>query len=178
MGTVNAPKPFSLAEVVELERVVSRRNLGEWLTSALVAIGCVWSATNGRGLLRTVAAAEVALAAVYIAFRLYRDGRTGFDRDERTQSERGRHALVRELRRQAALLDRAASWYVAPVLVGWLGLQLADGLDRGVTRLLVVYVVGSLLTAAVIAWLNSRAARRLAVRAGQLESMRDEPAAR
>jgi hypothetical protein len=169
MAIVDAQKPFTLAEMLKLERGLRLRNIREWIACSVVVVGFLWIAFQSRGPLRIISAAEVVAAAVYIALRLHRDGSAEFDPGERAPTALGRQALARELRRQAALLDRAAVWYVAPLAVGWLGLQTADLLERGLSVAFVVSIVGGLGIGVVLVALNRRAARRMSARASELE---------
>ena len=122
----------------------------------------------GKGALHGLSAAEVVVAAVYIAWRLYRDGRVAIAPEELGAPERARGAYLRELRRQAALLDGVAHWYVAPLAVGWLGLQVASAMMRLPMIGGLLYLLGGVVFGVLIVLANRHSARKLRDRAAQL----------
>ena len=155
-------------ELRRFVRTIRNRNLREWIACAVVAPAFLLIAVMGKGLLHTFAASEVVLAAAYVAWRLHRDGRVSVADTDAGSSERAREVLVREMRRQAALLERAGWWYVAPLAAGWLGLQLASMLARPPRPGDVAYVVAGIGLGIVIVLMNRHAAKKLRKRADEL----------
>lgn len=149
---------------------VRSRNVREWIATAIVAVSFALLAGVSRGWLRRICAAEIAAAAMYVAWRLYRDGRIDVSPSELDDPESSRLALAREMKRQAALLGRAATWYVAPLGAGWIGLQLADAYQSGITFHLAIYAPIGIAVGVLIAYANHVAARKLLTQVATLQA--------
>ena len=142
-----------------LQRRVRRRDLLETIAAVVVAVFFLWAAGSGFSRGNWVGASFALLLvawAVFVPFQLRRARRKLPDprRDlpPRTFLERQREAALA----QARMLDRAWLWYVAPCMVGLLGLTFsAPGVETG-DLLYGAFVVA---LGIFIAWINRRAAQ-------------------
>lgn len=171
-GPLGALDPLTLPQLQERSRAHARRvwwrNAREWAAVALVVpTFLAWGLSTERWLVQA-GCVWTALAAVWIGVVLWRRGTNlaapavdaptvTFLRHERAQLER-----------QAVLLERVPTWYVAPLAAGlvpilgdraWVlveaGAPRAGVVALGATVLLIALVFGGVL------WLNRRAAREL-----------------
>jgi hypothetical protein len=103
------------ARAAKLEKDVRRRNVREYVASAVVVVGCVSIAALGTAtvLLRIACAAGV-VSAVSISARVRRAGWRACPTHDGASDETWREALRDALVRQRDLLGTAWRWYVAP----------------------------------------------------------------
>lgn len=142
-----------------LQKRVRRRDLVETIAAVVVAVLFLLAAGSGFSRGNWVGASFALLLvawAVIVPFQLRRARRKLPDprRDlpPRTFLERQREAALA----QARMLDRAWLWYVAPCMVGLLGLTFsAPGVETG-DLLYGAFVVA---LGIFIAWINQRAAQ-------------------
>ena len=144
-----------------LRKQTDTRNLREWIATACVGVGAIAVALSQESLLARLALGEIALAAAYIAWRLYRDGRVRVDADEVATDAGARRALARETTRQADLLAAAPWWYVAPIALGWCGLHAEAAVNRGVDVKLALIFASGCGFFVLVAVLNRVEARKL-----------------
>ncbi len=164
------PDPQAVRKDAEgFAKKIWRRNLLEWAAAALVFFFFARSAIREGELLVRIGSGVTALAAVYIAWHLYRFGRLKPAADLDTQSYAWAH--LESLRSQARLLRRAPLWYVGPLAVGMgltmLGRMPVEGGDWLVWGLSTGFVA---LFCAFVAAINLRGGRKLAAEAEAFEA--------
>ncbi len=151
---------------------IRQRNWLEWIACVVVAVFFSVPVLADGALLIRIGAAIVVTAALFVAYKLWRDGRveTQLDPTLPTSDNVARHR--ENLLRQARLLRRAPLWYVAPIALGWSFIWVggflvrlsADNVRAGdflYLALCVTLFVG-------VAWLNLRAAQKLDRKAADL----------
>lgn len=147
---------------------VRARNAAEWLACAYVVYAFVDIARDGSWL-RRISAVSIALAAIYVAYRLYRDGRVRRLPDPAQDTQGYMSAYRERLLEQARLLRNVPRWYLAPFVPGMVGI-LVDVAWRHPDRWPVVLTVLAACVAvfASIFWFNRVAAGKLTARAGEI----------
>ena len=151
---------------------VRRRNWLEWAACALVLFFFGQTALTSESWLIKLGALEICAATLYIAWRLWNQGRVQRTSDPTlsTQEHLGHHR--KSLLAQAALLRRAPMWYVAPIFVGWsliwLGTLLELIRDQEPLVAWIFYLFAGTGIFAAVAWWNLRGAARLKQRADEL----------
>ncbi len=161
----------------KLEKTVRWRNIREWVACAVVAPWFGWMALGAPNVLVQIGALVVVLAAFYVAYRLYRDGRTRQAPDPALNTGTALSAYHRELLRQAALLQQVPYWYVGPLALGvfiisagWVLEAVRAG--QPLTGWL-IYLGAVILLMVGISYLNRRVARKLYQEAATLDTSRD-----
>lgn len=145
----------------KLQRTIRRRDLLETIAAVVVvvffALVAGGAASDGNWM-RLGFALLIVIWALYLPFHLRRARRQLPDPQPdlplRSFLERQRDAALA----QARMLEQAWLWYVAPAMVGLVGLTLSEpgaGSDRGA----LLYIGGSLLFGAFVAWLNRHTAK-------------------
>jgi hypothetical protein len=162
-----------------LQRLIGRRNLGEYLAALFVVVVFGFHAWNAENLASRVGALLVIGAAVFIVQRLHSRGSARpVPPEELAASCLAFHR--RELQRQHALLRSVWKWYLAPFAPG-LALLLGEAASRARTpgRLLAIvgFGVGFALMAAAVAKVNQLAARQLQDELRALEAADNPPLA-
>jgi hypothetical protein len=140
-------------------RTIRFRNIREWVACGIVVIAFGAMAASAESTLSKLSAAEIVGAAIFVAWKLYRDGRAPADRP--SSSADARETLVRGLNAQADLLSSVPRWYVAPLAVGWLGLQVGRVMHRPPRWGDAAAIAGGVLFGMFVIWLNRLAARRM-----------------
>ncbi len=113
---------FSNADA--FKKTIRRRNSLEWIVSALLAPVFVAKIVSAPTLWSQIMYGELVLAVLVIsAVVFYRGqmeskGDAGINKEECIQFQR------RQIQRQIQLLSTARYWYVAPLFIGMLGLEL------------------------------------------------------
>jgi len=161
----------------KLEKTVRWRNVREWVACAVVAPWFGWMALAAPNLVVQVGALEVVLAAFYVAYRLYRDGRTRQAPDPSLNTVAYLTAYQDELLHQADLLQQVPVWYVGPLALGvfiisagWILEDVRAG--RPITGRL-IYLGAVILLMVGISYLNLRAARKLRQEASPFDASRE-----
>lgn len=152
-------------------RTILLRNIAEWGAAAFVVVMFSALAVSGEGFhwVSRVGGGAVALAAGYIAYRIYRDGRLRRLPDPGQDTRAYIEAYRRQLLGQADLIRNVPRWYIAPFVPGFTLFYLGFLLKQPERWLIVAGLfAGSLLFMWGIAWGNRRAAAKLERRAGAL----------
>ena len=157
-------------ELRKFDGRIRRRNCLEWTACVAVVLAFTGIALSSHRPLGVISAAEVVVAAAYVGWRIHRRGRVQLFPNELSSNDSARTALVRELKRQADLTSGVAYWYVAPLFVGWLGLEVDILLRTGFTPLQRTYIPACLGFGVLLVVVNRWGARRLLERAERLEN--------
>jgi Flp pilus assembly protein TadB len=152
-----------------LARIVSRRNLREYVAAAMVAVACGYLAWTTPLPLMRVGAVLSVLGVIFIVYYLHRHGAArAMPADMALTSCLQFHR--RELERQRDLLRGVWKWYLAPLLPGLILFYVASILahpehaSRGWWLL-----AGSLLFFVLIGELNRYVAKKIQARIDALE---------
>jgi len=154
----------------KFERTTKWRNIREWAAVLFVVPVFSWLAISTSSLLTRAGALCIVAAAIFIAFVLWRYGRTKVVADAKLDTRAFAHAHAEELRDQAKLLRRVPLWYLSPLAVGLLLMHAGSypapgqplGFWLGYLGLVIALYAG-------IGILNLRAAKKLGDKADALE---------
>ena len=149
------------------ENTIRRRNTVEYLAGAFVVVifaaMAFFFASQGQWLIAATSIATL-FAALFVVFKLHRDGSAQKRRPEQTCRDHLREQLVR----QRDLLRGVPKWYLAPFIPGMAGFYLVVTANVAANHGWMIAVEGVWLkvvgTAALfvfLAWLNLREARRI-----------------
>lgn len=168
-------EPRTPAEALpSLRQTIASRNTREWVACALAAAAFGWYGATTESLWARAFSAEIVLAAAFIAFRLYREGRVRLASSDAEQD--GFDArYVEELRRHARLLLTAPFWYVLPLGVGVIGLSMESVVEKPFDPISIAIVVLLVSVMSSIALASRRAGRLLANRADAVEEGEGDP---
>ena len=161
------------AKTQKFERQIRWRNRLEWLAAAVVVLIFSWKAISQSSLLIRLGAVEIVLAAAYVSYRLFKDGRTRRSLDPSASTTDYLKAHRAELLRQADLLRRAPIWYVGPFAIGLIAISagaILEALAAGKSLVGALIPLGVILAVLVgVSFLNLRAARKLRRQADALD---------
>lgn len=157
------------------EKTIRRRNAVEYFAGALVVVifaaMAVFFALQGQWLIAVTSCATL-FAALFVVFKLHRDGSAQKRRPEQSCRDHLRDQLVR----QRDLLRGVPKWYLAPFIPGLAGFYLVVTAKVASIHGWMIAVEGVWLkvvgTAAFfvfVAWLNLRAARQIDKEIGVLD---------
>ena len=162
------------ARAAEFESKVRRRNILEWMASALLVLWVGYDALGTTDTLQLVGQIIIIFAAIGVSAYLYLRGRVTMEIDPTCDTRSYVEAVASSLDAQAKLLDRVPIWYLAPFAIGlavqFVGYMPPDGAPTA-TWWVVVSSVGTVFL--VIAWLNLSRARSLRREAVELRSQLD-----
>jgi hypothetical protein len=154
-------------------RRIARRNLREYVASALVVVAFSRMLVRSHDVLERVGAALILVATAYIVLRIRRDGRAAPAPVTATTTAEHLAHLRRELARQRDLLRDVALWYIGPFVPGF-ALFVAASAQRGGPVTALVTLVGFTVVVAGVVWLNRRGARKLDVAIGALDDQESQ----
>jgi len=158
------------------QRKIGLRNLREYVAALVVVVFFGFQLWHTTDAVVRLGFAMIIASMFYIAYQLHRRGAA-----RRPVAEMGAESWVefhrRELERQRDLLGNIWSWYLGPIIPGWVVLMV--GMARtnpGHLHHYGIFLSGfNLVTALVFVglWkLNQRAARRLQHRIDELDALR------
>lgn len=140
------------------------RNVTEWLACAFVVVMFARLALDRAGFhwVSRLGAALTALAALYIGYRLYRDGRLRRLPDPAQDTHAYIEAYRGQLLSQADLIHRVPRWYIAPFLPGFVLYYAGSVLKHPEQAVLMVALfLGTMAFFALVALVNRRGAAKL-----------------
>jgi hypothetical protein len=172
-------KPMSIDEIRhkarKFQKKIGRRNLREYIAALVVVIFFGYSLWHNPDTVTRVGFALIIAAMFYVMYQLHHRGSARSPAAE-MGSESWLELHRRELERQRDLLGNIWSWYLGPIIPGWVVLML--GIARTNPGRLhhfgLFLAVFNLVTAVVFVglWkLNQRAARRLQRRIDELDGL-------
>jgi hypothetical protein len=172
-------QPTQLPEVdmTELKKKASRfqrlvwlRNITEWVAAALVVFFFSRMTLSDKlHWVSRVGGATIVIAAIYVAYRLYRDGRVRSLPDPALDTGLYIEEYREQLFGQAKLIRDVPYWYLGPLLPGFILIYLGYVLkDPGQWPIHAVLFTGSMLFFLWVAWINRRGAEKLERRAEKL----------
>ena len=147
------------------------RNATEWVASLAVAATFAPLALGSRlPLLSRVSCVAIVLAAIYISWKLFRDGRNRAVPQLEDATQTYVRAYRDDLLRQAELLARVPRWYLGPLGVALAGFHagfLFDAPHQWPMMLVVFAFTAAVFV--VVALVNKRGAHKLRTRALALD---------
>jgi hypothetical protein len=155
-----------------LERIVSRRNLREYVGAVIVVAGYGWILWVGPSGIIRAGAGLVIVAAIFIVYHLQiRGAATSLPADLVLRSALEFHRV--QLVRQRDLLRGVWWWYLLPLVPGMLVVQIGQALAHPERRSrIIAYCVAVAAVAAGIYELNRRAGARIQER---IDRLQDKP---
>jgi hypothetical protein len=150
-----------------LERRIRWRNAREYGAAAVVFIMLALQAPRNHGW-RLTPLVLITLGVVYVVIQLHRRGarQMPYDAAMRTSLEFYRD----ELERQRDALHSVWRWYLLPMVPGLLAVMVIRGIDHGIDRWLIWFVIGFVLIFAGTWALNEWGARKLGRQIRELDS--------
>ena len=154
---------------VKCERSIYWRNVREWVPATLAVPFFGWVAWRADSKLESVGALIVVASSFFVAYVLWRHGRTRAIDDPTRAMDVYVKAHQQQLLGQARLLKLAPWWYAAPFTAGLIVMHLGSLPAPGESWVM-WFVVMTFFVAvgAGVSWLNVHAARKLRDKAAAL----------
>jgi Flp pilus assembly protein TadB len=154
---------------------ISWRNAREYAAALVVAVFLAFQYAHTPEVLTRVGFGLMILGMCYLVWQLHRQGAARTLPAEMGLAS-GLEFFKRELERQRDMLQSVAKWYLAPLLPGYLVLEVAFARTNPghLKHFVVSFIIFNLVTAVVVVFiwkLNQRAARRLQERIDDLNSL-------
>jgi hypothetical protein len=153
----------------KFERTIYWRNVREWVPATLAVPFFGWLAYRSESRLETIGALIVVASSIFVAYVLWRHGRTRAIDDPTHTTDLYVKAHQRQLLDQARLLQHAPWWYAAPFTLGLVIMHLGSLPAPGESWAMWLLVLAFFVVVGVgVSWLNVRAARKLREKAAAL----------
>lgn len=159
-------------KATRFEKRVYWRNAREYVAGCIAIAGFAYFFVRMDNSLLRIAFAMIIVGVAYVMFQLFRKGATRTLPAAQT-AEQCAQFFRSELERQRDLIGDVWSWYIGPVIPGFVMLTIGSAIANPRASHLVILGILDVLTAAFfvfVAKLNSRAARSLQRQIDELEA--------
>jgi hypothetical protein len=150
------------------ERIVTRRNLREYVGAVMAVVGFCWILWVGPSVVIRAGAAMFIAGTLFVVYRLHvRGSATTLPADLAFRSAVEFYRL--QLEQQRDLLFGVGRWYVLPLIPGLIAVQIGRGLEQPDRWSQWMFNIGITIACAVgIHFVNRRAAARIQRRIDRL----------